>query len=390
VEDPVSQVRWALCFLGIAVFCLQFWAASRFFRQGTDRERQIGYFLVSFYFALPLFSTRPMIETFCMPLLTLSAVWGAQYQRTRHLKYLVSALVFLAAASMMRFQAGVCWLGLFCLVAGQNRWKPWAALIAISAGLFVLTGLPDLAFSREFHHQLRSYVGYNLQFSGEHFGRMPFYVFFVLALALTLPPTFLARYRDFPWKKFWACYWVPASYFIFFLLAHSATPHKEERFIVPVLPVFLFCLVPLAAYLWNAGRWRKIWFLSLNSFLLVLACSSPAQKNLLSLTEWLNAHPEIQAVDSVEQALVFFPQAFLRRPIQWAAHHQADYQNMSCDRLTLVRSDHPSSVSWESRFKQVARFEPAWVEQLLVWANAKNARRGPLNAYLPLHCSTIP
>lgn len=387
VENPLWQLRLCLALLGVAVFGSQFAATRRFFRTAPLLHASIALFLIGFYFALPLFSTRPMIETLCMPFLTWSAVFASEYHRRGLLKHLYAAMGLLALASLMRFQAGICVLGLVLVVFQKRQAHDWLAFAGSGLLGLVLTGLPDLFLSGRFHGQLRNYVDYNLQFSGEHFGRMPFYVFIVLAVALTLPPSFFSRFRGLRWRDGYAFYLAPLSYFAFFLLAHSLTPHKEERFIVPVLPVFLFCLVPLAAHLWNHGdRWRKIWFLGLNSFLLILTCTNTAQRNLVALAEWLSAHPEIEAVDGVEQALVIFPQALVLRKIQWASLAREGYANSQCSKLALLRADHVPDADWNTRFKKVARFEPGWVEQVLILANAKNARRGPLEGYLPVAC----
>ncbi len=390
ILDPISQMRFALALLGGVVFVLQFWATTAFFDRSTALQRRIAQVLICFYWALPLFSTRPMIETFCMPFLTWSAVHARNYQRSTSPRSLLMALGFLGLASMMRFQAGICVLGLACVVLQTRRPRELSLFLAFGLGVFVLTGLPDWFLQGRFHSQLRSYVEYNIQYSGEHFGRMPFYTFLALTFGLTLPPALLSRYRGFAWKEAFAGYLAPLSYFVFFLLAHTLSPHKEERFLVPVVPIFLFCLVPLAAWLREAGApWRKAWFVGLNAFLLLVTCTNTAQRNLIQLTAWLALHPEISAVDGVGGALVFYPQALLLRKVQWASIARANYSNSNCSTLSLLRSDFVPDTDWNARYEKVTSFEPGWVEKVLIRTNSKNARRGPLVAYLPKRCSAL-
>jgi hypothetical protein len=387
VTDPFWQLGGALAILGAFVYLVLFSAGRKLF-EGRERESRAAAFFVAFYFALPLFSTRPMNETLCMPFLTLSGVWTALYARSGAWRWLVAALAALAAASLMRFQAGVCGLAILFLVVHRRKWHEWVVFAVAAVAVFAVSGSPDYYARGEFHGQLRDYIDYNLSFSGAHFGRMPFYTFFALALGLSLPPTFLSRYRGFEWRRAYQPLFAPLLFVGIFLVAHSLSPHKEDRFFIPILPLFLFCLVPLAAHLWVHGAaWRRYWFLAMNGLLLVLACTNIAQNNLTGLARWVEANPQVTGVDSVDRALVFTPQAFLTRPVQWSTDQTSDhYANADCARVAVVRSDTQLGKRWETAFREVGRFSPGWLEQILVKTNPKNARRGPLVAFLPAHC----
>src|SRR5690606_10889380 len=119
LTDPLHQARFVLGLLGALVFTALFLSARRLFADDT-RNRLWAGALIAFYFALPLFSTRPMIETLAMPLLVWSAVRAADYDRSGRPRDLLAALVFLTGASMLRFQAGVCVLALAALVARKR------------------------------------------------------------------------------------------------------------------------------------------------------------------------------------------------------------------------------------------------------------------------------
>lgn len=345
-----------------------------------------AYFLIATHFAMPLFSTRPMIETLAMPVLTWSAVIAGGYAERGSRAALLGATALLALASLLRFQSGICGAALFLLVAYRRRWSDAALLTLAAIGLFLFTGMLDYFVQGRFHGQLIAYFVYCLR-AGEIFGKMPFYVFLLLSIALTLPPAFFARYPGFHWKKAYRPLLAPLLYFAVFLVAHTLSPHKEERFLVPVLPLLLFLLVPLARYLWvRGGHWRRYWFLGANGLLLLLACTNVPQRNLIGLAAWLAQHPSVERVDSVDRALVLRPQAFLLRPVEWADVQQENYSNLDCRRLAIVRWDALLDAKWEMYFREVARFEPAPLESILVKLNHHNARRGPLRAYLPIGC----
>lgn len=391
LTHPFSQLQFALILVGLLCFGLNIAATRRLFSDAPDAMAlTFAYFLICFHFAMPLFSTRPMIETLAMPFLTWSAVVAAGYANHGSRSSLLGATALLALASMLRFQSGICGAALFFLVAYRRRWSDAVLLALAASGLFFLTGLLDYFVQGRFHGQLIAYCIYCLR-AGEIFGKMPFYVFLLLSVALTLPPTFFAHYPGFKWKKAYRPLLAPLLYFVVFLLSHSLSPHKEERFLVPVLPLLLFLLVPAASYLWKNGqRWRRYWFLGTNSALLVLACANVPQRNLIGLSRWLAEHATIVRVDSMDRALVLRPQAFLLRPIAWADAEPADYAHQDCQRVAIVRWDLVLDGKWETRFREVARFEPAFVESLLVKLNRHNARRGPLRAYLPIGCPDPP
>ncbi len=389
VLDPVWQLRLALAALGAFVFSMNAYCSHRLFQE--PRHRVIALSFIGFYFACPLFSTRPMIETFALPFLTLSATFAALYSQEGLRKHLLWALLYLCAASLMRFQSGICGVALVYLIIYRRQWRDLRAFLALGLVLFVLSGLPDIWLRGQFHGLLRYYLSYNFGHAGEHYGRMPFYTFWVLAVALTLPPAFFSLYPGLNWKRSFRRLLAPLLYVFLFLVSHSISPHKEDRFIVPVLVLLLFCLVPLADYLWQyGGAWRKAWFLGINAVLLFAACTNVAQNNLLSLVSWLRAHPEIQGVDGLNASLVIHPQAFLLRPIDWQSVSLDTYGNTDCRRIAVVRSDIKLDPDWSARFQKAATFSPGWVEQVLVRLNAKNARRGPLIAYLPKGCERLP
>lgn len=382
-EHPVTQLRLSLATLGLGCFAANLWSARRLFQ--TSPALPFAYFFVCFYFALPLFSTRPMNETLCMPLLTLSSVFAAQYGQTGNRRALVLATVWLALASCMRFQAGICGLALVFLVAYRRDRAASLHLGASALGLFVLTGLPDLFYAGHFHSHLFQYLHYNLESSASHYGAMPATVFLFLAIALTLPPAFFSLYRGWNARKEYRPLTALVLYLVIFLIAHSASPHKEERFFIPILPVFLFCLVPAARFLWDQRVvWRRVWFLGFNALLLFLACTNVPQQNLLALAAWLDSHPSVNTVEALDKSLFIAPQAFLQRPVSWHGGNTADYRSDSCTTLTVVRAD--LVFATDAPFRLVGRFEPGWVEQVLVRLNPKNARRGPLLGYLPASC----
>jgi hypothetical protein len=183
-------------------------------------------------------------------------------------------------------------------------------------------------------------------------------------------------------------------YFVIFVLAHTLSPHKEERFFVPVIPLFLILLTPLAAYLITAARqrWRVIYFVGLNAILLFFTSVNVPQWNVISMALFLDHNPEIQSVAALDDSVGFFPSAFLRRSV--AIHSVSRAQltlppPQNCGELVVIRFDKRDAIPSLHDYEKVASFSPGFPEDLFVKLNPKqNTRRGPLDAFLPRACVT--
>jgi hypothetical protein len=180
-----------------------------------------------------------------------------------------------------------------------------------------------------------------------------------------------------------------------FLATHSVVPHKEERFVIPALPLFLVLLTPMAVHLLQARehRWRVALFALLNGAGLVLAVSSPPQQNVLGLAAWLDQRPGIGTV-VMAQKNILLPTAFIRHPLirrtdletgDLAAGRPKDCTAVI---VSLAVSEVAGRLAESARYRQVARFTPGLLEAAVVRLNPRhNARRGPILVFAADGCS---
>lgn len=392
LDEPANQLRFALVFLGLFSFGMNFGFALRHFKapgSGMFSKHTIVSSLIALYFVCPLFMTRTLIESLSMPYLTASSFFACDYYRRGKGTSLAWAAVLLTLASLMRFQSGVCALALGFLVL--VRWKAKDALILLFMGLscFLVSGWVDWLLRGGFHSSLRGYVDYNLTHASENHGKMPFHTFFVLFVALSIPPTFFLRYRGFNWRKEYGSLLPCLLYFLLFLLSHSLIPHKEDRFMIPVLPLFLILLTPLLHYLVAEGKkWRLVYFGAVNVVLLFFTCIHTPQNNIIGLALYVQRHPRIAMVKSVGDTLVIFPHAFITRGVlvETVGSSYLEKEHVSCGAVVVAREDLIAQV-WSARFKKTAVFRPGLLEYLLVKANPKhNARRGAIELFVSSEC----
>lgn len=381
LNSPTQQIQFVLLLLGALTYLTVFFCVKNIFKNRKDQDLALG--LTSFYFILPLVYSRPLIENLSSSWVMLSALFAFKFLEKKQLSSIFLSIVFISLAALFRFQSGVCVLAWIPILFLHRTRKSVGIFILSSAFAFVFTGLLDLLLTGGFHRSLKAYVDYNLQYASGY-GTTPFYTFILLFLGLSLPPAFIGRYREFNWKKSYQGLLAPLLYFGVFVLAHSLIPHKEERFMIPVLPLFLILLTPLAHYwIFEAkSRWRVAYFCSLNFLLLPLACFSTPQNNVISLVRYLDKHPEISTVINYGPSVILFPEAFsLRRfevlpvkapPFSVAIEYSGkpDCNSVHVANEVFYRQD-------LSTMKVLETFSPGPLEALLVKLNPRqNARRG--------------
>jgi hypothetical protein len=136
----------------------------------------------------------------------------------------------------MRYQSGVLACGFLAIQLYERRYKDviWFALGA--GGLGVLVGLLDLLTWGAPFSAFKKYLYFNLKKSGDRFGRYPAHYFFSVAWT-AVGPAILAIAAGFVLGARLA----PklALLVVGYIFIHSLIPHKEFRFIMPIVPFLL-------------------------------------------------------------------------------------------------------------------------------------------------------
>jgi len=389
--QPISQLRFVLVILGALVFCAHTFCAPRFFKD--NREKTLALVLSSFYFILPLIYSRPLIENMSGAFVTLGAFFAYRFIEEGQNRWVAFSVLSISLASLFRFQSGVCVLALPLLFLWMKNHRAWFVFFASCALCFALTGLMDWALTGGFHRSLIAYMDYNLHHASSY-GTTPFYTFGLLFVGLSIPPAFLGKYQEFHWREKYRSLMPVLFFFLVFFVTHSLIPHKEERFMVPVLVLFLILLVPLAHY-WifeQRSRWRVVYFCVINFTLLLLASFSVPQNNVISLVRYFNDHSEIDAVYSLEDSVVLEPKAFSLRPFKVVPFTQDPSRFNSengCRSVLAVRADKfKANPVFEKDFPVLGVFRPGPLEALLVRLNPRqNIRRGSIFLLGPQGCS---
>lgn len=353
--------------------------------------------------ALPRLSTRALISMASIPPL----VWGLVFADRVHRHapatsgvpagWAFGAGLLITLGALFRFQLGIVYLTVgVLLVVAWARARGWGAAGPL-AGAYAAAGLLGVGAQMALDwHAFGSpipapwfYIQYNLTGSSK-FGTAPWFSYFGMFLLLTLPPVTLAVAPGL-WRAARRHVVVSVPFVVFFVL-HSAVPHKEERFLFPLIPLFLVLLGAALVDAWHRPGWRRnlvYTYAVLNTILLVPATLSDAHRNITT--------PMLEARRSGKFS-TFYGVGRMLLPVFYLAD-ELEGQRVPDVNTLLQRWEETPPTGWVRILFNRRQKEDTWaalraratvcdtpflshgdlVDQVLVWVNpvGNRRRRGP-------------
>jgi len=202
---------------------------------------------------MPFLSVRNLVETACIPFLMLGAWRLVRDPAGPSAKDALVAGIWIGLAVNVRFQTLFFAVGpgLALLLA-----KHWREAVAYGLGtalplLIIQSGVDLYIWGRPFA-ELGEYVAYNMVNTTTYFVH-PWYNHLLVLAAIFLPFVGLAVMFGFfrRWRPL--LLWLPVALFIAF---HSWFPNKQERFILPIVPLYLV----LGWTAWEQWRTTSAWW----------------------------------------------------------------------------------------------------------------------------------
>lgn len=359
---------------------------------GPRGARWAGLLLAGFWLA-PFTAVRDLAEVVCQPPL-LAGMWLAVRQReARRARNLLGAGLWFGLAFTFRFQTAVVPAALGLVLLAQRR--PREAL-ALAAGLGITATLLQGGSDWIGHGRPFSSVLAYLRFNSDpaniaHFPRGPWHQYLGTLAGLLIPPTsllllwgFVRSARTAP-RVFWPT--------LAFLVLHSAYPGKQERFLLPVLPLVLVLgAVGAAAEAWAPRHprvWRGlwVWFWAVNLVLLAVFTTDFSKRALVAPLTFLRERGDVRAllVDKSQGGPPYVPRFYLGRRVPVALlepraslealgaaagrNPRPNYAIIEGDadlegREARLRASFP-------RLELVASFEPSLVDRVLTRLNPR-------------------
>ena len=268
-----------------------------------------GLFLALFYF-MPFLAVRNLVEVACIPFLMLGAYRLVRSPQGPTLKDALWAGIWIGLAVNIRFQTLFFAAGPGLAFLLQKRWKE-AVVYGLGAALpiVLLQGTIDLFIWKAPFVELTEYVQYNLVNTTTYFDQ-PWYNYLLLLAGIYIPFLSVAVLFGYFRKTAPLLLWLPL---LLFLAVHSYFPNKQERFLLPIVP--LFFVVGYASWeQWRLGsswwqrrrklwKWQMVFVVALNTILLVVLCGAFSKRSRVEAMDLLRSEAPLRRLimeDTVE------------------------------------------------------------------------------------------
>ncbi len=230
---------------GLGVFSLVgIYGTYLYVRNFSNKVFQLlSIYLVACYPLAILVSTRAFGETVAMAII-LFGIGLSEDSRLRSGSQLqmILGLAVLGIACLFRFHVMLIWLSYVGCILLTTRFRFLIALVISALLCLSLQVLIDVESGRQAFGTFINYLHVN-EGGAAGYGVTPWYSTWILVLGFVLAPFSLPLFRNF--KILLKDHWVIFIPFIIFVSAHSVVPHKEERFMFPIVGIELIFLASL-------------------------------------------------------------------------------------------------------------------------------------------------
>ncbi|MDX1958862.1 MAG: glycosyltransferase family 39 protein [Leptospiraceae bacterium] len=392
--DPLNQVQFVFIVLGFFSILIPIYIYKLFNFLERKEEAVIGALLGSFFWILPFISTRALIEVMSAPFLLISAYHFIKYIKKDSKIDLLIAILFVTIAAMFRFQSGFSAFIIPLYILLNKKWKDIPIMCLGFIICFFFSGLPDFIWRGTFHSSLIAYIQYNLK-NSSNYGTSPFYSYIPTMILITLPPSLFSLYKNFNWKEKFIDLKTTFYFFLIFFVLHSIIPHKEERFLIPILPLFLVLLTPLIHYLYYDLRAYKrlIYFFIMNVIFLTLLAIDTIQHNTIGVVRWLYKNENIKSVTIYEDSMNVIPMSYaIRGNLGISYMTKLDFDRLNstnCEDIIVIRQDYYKEIN-KLLFnkKLIYTSKTSILERILIQTNPRaNKRRNSIDLYQDKSCN---
>lgn len=271
---------------------------------GKKSATTVGMLLAILWF-MPWVSVRNLVEMTSIPLIILG-YWMLLYQKPGGTIFMALFLagIFFGIAFNIRPQTVFFPLGIGIIFLFQLEWKK---LFAITLGallpVLAIQGVVDTAI---WGYPFAEMIGYvNVCFTERNdYISLPWYNYFLTILGLLIPPVSLFLFTGLlkEWKRHLLIFFPLLLFFIF----HSYFPNKQERFILPIIPLIII----LGVIGWNeltgqSSYWKKhkrllksswVFFWIINTMVLLVFTFTYSKKARVESMRYLSKYPNIQEI----------------------------------------------------------------------------------------------
>lgn len=252
MNSALAQVR--CMYFGLALISLIGIVGTYFFVKNI-RSRlfaPLALWFAAMFPLMPFIGTRAFGEAVAMSFVMLGFGILENLRRVNSKSVVGWTLGFAALgfATLLRFHVGILFVSYGAILLYMRLWS--AVIGGFAAGVLTIAGevAVDWASGKPPMGTLLAYLAEN-EGGAAQYGASPWYNTWLFVLALSLAPfsfVFVKKLKPL-WKKHWP--WLAP--FLLYIFAHSLVPHKEERFLYPIVGLELWAL----AWLWASAALFK-------------------------------------------------------------------------------------------------------------------------------------
>lgn len=234
INDPQTKMLLIRLIYAIWSLGIVFWGYKITYELSNRTTALVVGWMLAIYWFLPFLSVRQMVEIHCIPFF----LWSIYILLTRqNLKNIFIAGFIGGLSISVRFQTALIIAGIALYLLSQKEFKKF---IFYSFGsiisLFIIQGIVDFIIWKMPFAELIEYIRYNIENRYNYF-RGNWYNYLILITSMLVPP--LSFFIIWGWIKSYKKYLMLFLPSLMFLLFHMYFPNRQERFILPVLPLII-------------------------------------------------------------------------------------------------------------------------------------------------------
>ena len=297
IHDPgIEMMAVRLVQAGYSLFVVYFVyriLASPSLSSPPDRSASpafIGALLTAVFFAMPVTSVHQLEESVCqVPLLAAYWWWQRSAGGRRSSVFGLATGAALGVALILRFPL-IGLIGAFLLIAAFQA-RPVAPKVSLLAGLLLIVvaqGYSNALINHEWWYSFKERLGPMLDpgrmaVEAEGYPHNPPWHYLLTLLAALIPPVSVLLLASAVRAGIERRFLLLSVGVVAFLVSHSLIANKQERFVLPVLPLLFILMVAGLPWLaaWS-GRWyRTMWgyFWTVNAALVLVLTFSFSKKD---------------------------------------------------------------------------------------------------------------
>ena len=277
---------------------------------GKNPARLAGILLALFWF-MPWMSVRNLVEMVCVPFIILGYwfIVRPENKTKPALSWFIAGL-FLGLATDIRLQAVFFPIGLGIWLLFQGKLKPLLSLAAGSLLTFILFegGIDFVIWGKPFI-EIYTYATLSLTEINDYIV-LPWYNYFLVLGGMLIPPISIFLFWGFirKWKQYLLVFLPILLFFVF----HSWVPNKQERFIIPMIPLFIMIgSIGWMEFREKSAYWEKhkallrscwIFFWVLNTIVLLVFTFTYSKRSMAESMTYLSKYPGINYMTAIDES----------------------------------------------------------------------------------------